>query len=93
MNIFVWILFGLVSGVAANVLNPTPSHGGWVGTIVLAITGSVFGGLLANYVFGLGIAGFNIRSFIIAALGASLVMLLQRLRTSSDHYIKTKVTK
>jgi uncharacterized membrane protein YeaQ/YmgE (transglycosylase-associated protein family) len=74
MSIFSWILFGLVAGIIANVIDPAPSRGGIFGAIVLGVLGAVVGGFIANMIFGIGVTGFNLSSFLVAILG-SLVLL------------------
>lgn len=78
MNILAWILFGLIAGTVANLIDPHPSSGGILGSIILGIIGAVIGGLVANFFFGLAVSGFNLESFVIAILGALLVLFVQR---------------
>ena len=74
MSFLGWILFGLIVGSIANFLDPRSAKGGILGSIVLGIVGAVVGGYLGNLLFGYGISGFNISSFVVATVG-SLVML------------------
>ena len=78
MNFLAWIVFGLIAGTLANLLDPHPSSGGFLGSIALGITGSVVGGFVANLLFGLNVTGFNFTSFIIAILGSLLLLFLGR---------------
>lgn len=78
MNIILWIIFGLVVGVIANIIDPHPSRGGILGSIVLGILGSVLGGILGNIIFGITVTGFNFSSIAIAILGALLVLFIER---------------
>lgn len=78
MNILSWLMFGLLIGAIANIIDPTPSKGGWIGAILLGILGSMLGGLLGNMVFGIGVNGFNFPSVAIAVLGALLVLFIDR---------------
>lgn len=78
MNILVWIIFGLIAGAAANILDPSPSKSGIVGAVVLGVAGALLGGFLANIIFGLSITGFNLTSFVIAILGSLLLLFLGR---------------
>lgn len=81
MNILSWILFGLIAGIIANLIDPRPAQGGILGAIVLGIVGALLGGFLANLFFGLEITGFNITSFIIAVAGSLLVLVIGRALT------------
>ena len=76
MNILAWIVFGLIVGVIANLIDPRPSSGGMMGAIVLGILGAVVGGFLANTIFGASISGFNFTSLAIATLGSLLLLFV-----------------
>ncbi len=74
MTFLLWIVFGLIVGVVANAVDPRPQEGGMLGAIVLGILGAVVGGFLSNLIFGVGVTGFNLSSFIVAILGAVLLL-------------------
>lgn len=78
MNIVFWIVFGLIAGGIANFIAPS-AKGGIVGSIVLGIIGAIVGGYLGQRFFGVGVTGFNIPSFIVAILGALIVLFVSRL--------------
>ncbi len=78
MNILLWIIFGLTVGIIANLIDPYPSRGGMLGSIVLGILGAILGGVLGNIVFGISITGFNLPSLAVAVLGALLLMFVER---------------
>jgi uncharacterized membrane protein YeaQ/YmgE (transglycosylase-associated protein family) len=45
--------------------------------IILGIVGAIVGGFIANRVFGIaGITGFDLRSIVVAVLGAILVLIV-----------------
>ncbi len=76
MNILFWIAFGLIVGVIANLIDPEPSQGGWLGAMILGILGAMLGGFLGNMVFGIGISGFNFPSLAIAVLGSLFLLFI-----------------
>ncbi|EAR2000353.1 GlsB/YeaQ/YmgE family stress response membrane protein [Salmonella enterica] len=80
MGIIAWIIFGLIAGVIAKVLMPGRDGGGFILTCILGIVGAVVGGWLAT-MFGIGgsISGFNLHSFLVAVVGAIVVLLIFRL--------------
>ncbi|AST68423.1 MULTISPECIES: GlsB/YeaQ/YmgE family stress response membrane protein [Kosakonia] len=80
MGILAWILFGLIAGVIAKFIMPGRDGGGFILTCVLGIVGAVVGGWLAT-MFGYGgdITGFNMHSFIVAVIGAIVVLAVFRL--------------
>ena len=80
MGIIAWIVFGLIAGVIAKLLMPGRDGGGFILTCILGIVGAVVGGWLAT-MFGIGgtISGFNLHSFLVAVVGAIVVMVVFRL--------------
>lgn len=80
MSIIYWIVFGLVAGGIASYISPN-SQGGIVGSIILGIVGAVVGGYLGQMFFGVGVTGFNVMSFVVAVIGALLVLFVSRLLT------------
>lgn len=80
MGILSWIIFGLIAGIIAKFIMPGRDGGGFILTCVLGIVGAVVGGWLATH-FGYGgdITGFNMHSFIIAVIGAIVVLAIFRL--------------
>ncbi|EIV8115822.1 GlsB/YeaQ/YmgE family stress response membrane protein [Salmonella enterica subsp. enterica serovar Typhimurium] len=80
MGIIAWIVFGLIAGVIAQLLMPGRDGGGFILTCILGIVGAVVGGWLAT-MFGIGgsISGFNLHSFLVAVVGAIVVLVIFRL--------------
>ena len=78
MNVLSWILFGLIVGIVANAVDPSPNRGGVLGAILLVIAGALAGGFLANLVFGITVTGFNLTSFLVAIAGSLLLLILGR---------------
>lgn len=78
MGIIAWVLFGLIIGIVAHLMDPRPTQGGVVGTAILGIAGALLGGFVSSLVFGTGVMGFNFSSFAVAALASLLVLLIVR---------------
>lgn len=78
MNILGWIVFGLVVGVIANVIDPQPERGGMPGTILLGVLGALLGGFIGDLIFGVGVTGFNLSSFLVAVIGSLILLSLSR---------------
>ncbi|HEB1469021.1 TPA: GlsB/YeaQ/YmgE family stress response membrane protein [Escherichia albertii] len=80
MGIIAWIIFGLIAGVIAKLIMPGRDGGGFILTCILGIVGAVVGGWLAT-MFGIGgtISGFNLHNFLVAVVGAILVLGVFRL--------------
>ena len=78
MGILAWIVFGLIAGAVAKLLMPGNDPGGFVVTMLIGIAGAVIGGFIgAALGFG-GVEGFDFRSFLIAILGAILLLWAYR---------------
>ncbi|EIH9886400.1 GlsB/YeaQ/YmgE family stress response membrane protein [Escherichia coli] len=80
MGIIAWIIFGLIAGIIAKLIMPGRDGDGFFLTCILGIVGAVVGGWLAT-MFGIGgsISGFNLHSFLVAVVGAILVLGIFRL--------------
>ena len=80
MGIIAWIIFGLIAGIIAKLIMPGRDGGGFFLPCILGIVGAVVGGWLAT-MFGIGgsISGFNLHSFLVAVVGAILVLGIFRL--------------
>ena len=73
MSIIVWLVLGLIAGfIASKIVNHTGS--GIIMDIVLGIVGALVGGFLFSIFGASGVTGFNIYSFIVAIVGAVVVL-------------------
>ena len=79
MGILLWIVFGLIVGVAAKWIMPGRDPGGIIVTIALGIVGAVVGGMISNAVGFGSVSGFDIRSLVVAVGGALLLLTGYRL--------------
>lgn len=85
MGILSWILFGLIAGGIAKLILPGKDPGGCLITIAIGIIGAMLGGLIGTRMLGFGtVTGFNVRSLLIAILGAVVLLLLYRLLVGGD---------
>lgn len=78
MSVVSWIIFGLIAGTLANVIDPRPSSGGIVGAVILGIVGALVGGFLVNVLLGIDVTGFNLTSFVVAIAGSLLLLFVGR---------------
>ena len=85
MGLFTWILVGLVAGfIAEFILGGGAGIGprGIVITTLLGVAGAIVGGFV-SVALGYGdVTGFNVRSLVIAVLGAIAVIVVFRAVTS-----------
>lgn len=82
MGIIGWIVLGLIAGAIAKAILPGRQGGGWLITLVLGVVGALLGGFLASAIFGVAMGGFfDLRTWIIAIVGAIIVLLIYGLVT------------
>lgn len=77
MALIIWLLIGLAAGyVAGNLMGATRPYG-LVGDMVLGVLGSVAGGFILS-LLGFGTGGGIIATFIVALIGAFVLLWLVR---------------
>ncbi|HAV9615266.1 TPA: GlsB/YeaQ/YmgE family stress response membrane protein [Escherichia coli] len=76
MGILSWIIFGLIAGIIAKWIMQGKENVGIIVTIILGIVGAVVGGYISTF-FGFGkVDGFNFGSFVVAVIGAIVVLYI-----------------
>jgi uncharacterized membrane protein YeaQ/YmgE (transglycosylase-associated protein family) len=75
MGIISWIIFGLIAGGIAKLIMPGEDPGGFIITMLLGIAGALVGGFIGTALGFGSVDGFNFGSFIIAVLGAILLLV------------------
>src|SRR3954467_4442503 len=73
-----WIIFGLIAGLIAKFLMPGRDPGGFIITIIIGVLGAVLGGFIGTQLGLGGVDGFNIGSFVLAVIGAIILLFLYR---------------
>jgi uncharacterized membrane protein YeaQ/YmgE (transglycosylase-associated protein family) len=76
MNILLWIVFGALAGWIASIIMKSGSGPIW--DIVVGIVGAVIGGWIMNFFGQAGVTGFNLYSFIVAIIGAIILIAIVR---------------
>jgi uncharacterized membrane protein YeaQ/YmgE (transglycosylase-associated protein family) len=85
VNIIGWIVVGLVAGLIAKALVPGDDPGGLIITILLGVAGAIVGGFISVALgIGNGVDDFDIGTFILAVLGAILLLYVYRLVVSKS---------
>ena len=79
MGIILWIIFGGLAGWVASVIMKTDVNQGTLKDIFMGIVGAVVGGFLMGLFGQSGVNGFNIYSFIVAIIGAIIVIYFGRM--------------
>jgi uncharacterized membrane protein YeaQ/YmgE (transglycosylase-associated protein family) len=79
MGLISWALFGLVAGVVAKLLMPGKDPGGCIVTSLIGIAGALLGGFIATALGFGGLETWDLRGFVVAVIGAILLLLLYRM--------------
>lgn len=74
MGIILWIVFGAIAGWIASMI--VKSQQGIVLDIIVGIVGALIGGWIMSLIGYGGVSGFNIYSFIVAILGAIVLLVI-----------------
>lgn len=80
MSILGWIILGGLAGWLASLLVRGTGLG-LLGDILVGIVGAFIGGIIVSALGGTGITGFNIWTFVVAVIGAVILLLIVRLIT------------
>ncbi len=84
MGFFTWIIFGALVGWVASMIMKKNSSMGLIANIVVGLIGSVLGGWIGTFL-GLGkVTSFSISSFLIALLGAVVLLAIVNAITRRD---------
>ncbi|KKP79951.1 MAG: hypothetical protein A2271_02790 [Candidatus Moranbacteria bacterium RIFOXYA12_FULL_35_19] len=76
MGIILWIVFGAIVGVVASMVMGNKDS--LIIDIIIGIVGAVLGGWLMSFFGKGGVTGFNLYSFLVALLGAVVLIAIVR---------------
>jgi Transglycosylase associated protein. len=76
MGILIWIIFGALVGWVASMI--MKDGGGLIWDIIVGIVGAVIGGFIMSLIGKSGVSGFNLYSFLVALLGACILIAIVR---------------
>jgi len=77
-GIITWIIVGGLAGWVASKIVGTDKTQGALGNIVVGILGALVGGVIVELLGGTGFNGFNLWSFLVALLGAVILLFVWR---------------
>ena len=80
MGLLTWLIVGVIVGWLAGMVVKGKNLG-LIGNMVVGVAGALVGGWLAGTVFNIQnpISGFNLTTFIVAFLGAVVLLYIFRL--------------
>jgi uncharacterized membrane protein YeaQ/YmgE (transglycosylase-associated protein family) len=82
MGIISWIIFGGLAGWVASMITGRNDQMGCLMNIIAGVVGAFVGGAIYTFLTGNSFtAGFNLFSFIVAVVGAVIVLALLNLLT------------
>jgi uncharacterized membrane protein YeaQ/YmgE (transglycosylase-associated protein family) len=76
MSIIGWIVMGAIVGWIASMLTSNNARMGIITNIIIGVVGAFLGGWLMSLIGKTGITGFNIQSFLVALLGAVILLII-----------------
>lgn len=76
MGIIVYIIFGALVGWIASIIMGRNAEQGAIGNIVVGVLGAFLGGFIMQAIGARGVTGFDIRSFLVALMGAVILLFL-----------------
>jgi uncharacterized membrane protein YeaQ/YmgE (transglycosylase-associated protein family) len=78
MGNILWIVFGALAGWIASLIMKTDAEQGPMLNIIVGMIGAVIGGFIMSLVGESGVGGFDIYSFLVALLGACMLIAVVR---------------
>lgn len=76
MGIIGWLIIGGFAGWIASKLMGADASMGLMANIVVGIIGAFIGGFVFSFFGGTGFTGFNLYSFLVAIVGASILLFI-----------------
>lgn len=81
MGIISWVILGGLAGWAASFITGRAKQMGCIGNIIVGIIGAVLGGWIMSLFGQQGVTAFTWRSFLVALLGAVVLLAIVGLFT------------
>ena len=78
MGILSWVVLGGLAGWVASMFTGTNKKMGIPANVFVGILGAVVGGWIFNFFGHIGAYGFNLYSFMVAFIGASVLLFIFR---------------
>lgn len=85
MNVILWLIFGAIVGWVASLITSSDKRFGGLANIVIGILGAAIGGYLSRFVGSSGVTGFNVMSFLVALVGAVILLVIVNMFSHQTH--------
>jgi uncharacterized membrane protein YeaQ/YmgE (transglycosylase-associated protein family) len=79
MGLFSWIVLGGLAGWVASIIAGTNAKMGLIANIVVGVVGAFLGGAIFSFFGGARVTGFNLYSFGVALVGATVLLWIVKL--------------
>jgi uncharacterized membrane protein YeaQ/YmgE (transglycosylase-associated protein family) len=79
MTLLSWIVFGIIIGILARLLDPRRSGDSVTAPMLLGVTGTMVAVYLANIILGIEIDKLTFSSFSISLVGALVLLTISSL--------------
>jgi uncharacterized membrane protein YeaQ/YmgE (transglycosylase-associated protein family) len=76
MGILSWIILGALAGWVASIIMGKNASMGAIANIVVGIAGAFIGGFVMSRIGGYEVTGFNFTSFLVALVGAVILLAI-----------------
>jgi uncharacterized membrane protein YeaQ/YmgE (transglycosylase-associated protein family) len=86
MGIISWIILGGLAGWIASKITGNDARMGVGWNIVVGIIGAFIGGWIMSLFGTVGVSGFNVWSFLVALLGAVILLAIVNALTGKKNY-------
>lgn len=86
MGIILYIIFGAIVGWIASIIMGRNAQQGAIGNIVVGILGAFLGGFIMSAIGSTGVTGFDLRSFLVALMGAVILLFVYNMVRRSTHH-------
>jgi uncharacterized membrane protein YeaQ/YmgE (transglycosylase-associated protein family) len=81
MGIISWLVLGALAGWVASMIMGKNGSMGAIANIVVGIVGAFIGGYVMSQISGYDVTGFNLTSFLVALVGAVILLAIINLFT------------
>lgn len=93
VNLALWTLLGIIIGTLLQLFDKRDVQSNAASAILLGIIGSILGGVVGHFIFGVGTNDFTFQSLLPAFVGAVLLVVVQRITARPEDHFKTSVNR